>query len=234
MELHFGKFQMITTSGSPVTARTPEGTVIHSKASMEYLGSLLQGDGQVDHEINRRVAIARADFDAIAKTWTHSSLTWRQKLRIFSSLVESKLLYAMASLILTTAQQRKINGFQNRCLRKIVGVPPAYISRVSNATVLIKARHRAATDLLLKRRLQLFGKILRAPAEHPLRRACFIPGTFVPTTEQYVRRVGRPCREWLKDTIAQVCQLSGSLLAASVVAAQKSTWNDELTKKLGY
>ena len=78
MELHFGKFQMITTSRSPVTVRTPGGTDIHSKASMEYLGSILQGSGQVDHEINRRVAIARADFDAIAKTWTHSSLTWRQ------------------------------------------------------------------------------------------------------------------------------------------------------------
>jgi len=234
MELHLGKFQMITTSGSPVSVRAPEGTVIHSKASMEYLGSILQGDGSVDYEINRRIAIARADFDAISKTWTHSSLTWRQKLRIFSSLVESKLLYAMASLMPTAAQQRKLNGFQNRCLRKIIGVPPAYVSRISNAIVLGKAGHRSATDLLLKKRLQLFGKILRAPAEHPLRRACFIPGTFVPTTEQYVRRVGRPCREWVKDTISQVCQLSGSLLAASVVAAQKSTWNDELTRKLGY
>ena len=74
MELHFGKFQMISTSGSSVSVRTPEGTIIHSRASMEYLGSILQGDGQVDHEINRRVAIARADFDAIAKTWTHNPL----------------------------------------------------------------------------------------------------------------------------------------------------------------
>ena len=124
--------------------------------------------------------MARADFDALAKTWAHSALTWKQKPRIFESLVESKLLYAMASLTLTVAQQRKLNGFQNRCLRKIVGVPPAYISRVSNATVLSKAGHRSATDLLLKRRLQLFGKIVRLPAEHPLRRACFIPGTFTP------------------------------------------------------
>ena len=95
--------------------------------------------------------MARADFDTLAKTWTHSALTWKQKIRVYVSLVESKLLYSMASLTLTVAQQRKLNGFQNRRLRKIVGVPPSYISRVSNAAVLAKAQHTIATDLLLKK-----------------------------------------------------------------------------------
>lgn len=68
MELDFGKFQMNSTSGCSVSVRTPEGAVFLSKANMEYLGSLLQGDGQVDYEISRRIAIARTDRDAIAKT----------------------------------------------------------------------------------------------------------------------------------------------------------------------
>ena len=40
------------------------------------LGSILQGDGLVDCEVRRRIGIAKADFDALAKIWTHSALTY--------------------------------------------------------------------------------------------------------------------------------------------------------------
>ena len=87
---------------------------------MEYLGSTLRGDGQADHDLCRRMPMARANFDVLAKTWTHSALTWEGKLRIFSALIETKLLYSLAGLVLTAAQQRKLDGFQSRCLREIV------------------------------------------------------------------------------------------------------------------
>ena len=233
MELHFGKFQLITTAES-ASIHAPDGTVICSKRSMDYLGSVLTGDGSSDHELSRRVAMARADFDTLAKTWTHSALTWKQKIRVYVSLVESKLLYSMASLTLTAAQQRKLNGFQNRCLRKIVGVPPLYISRVSNAAVLAKAQHTIATDLLLKKRLQLFGKVLRVGSLHPLKRACFIPDTLTPVTDQYVRRVGRPAKEWVKEVIQESVSLFGNIEYASAVAQDKPTWNEALSQKLGF
>ena len=85
--------------------------------------------------------MSRADLDAFAKTWTHSALTWPQKLKIYTVLVESRFLFSMVSLVLTVAQQRRVNGFQNRCLRKIIGVAPSYVSRVSNAIVLAKAAY---------------------------------------------------------------------------------------------
>ena len=131
------------------------------------------------------------------------------------------------------AQQGKLNGFQNRCLRKIVGIPPAYRSRVSNATVLTRTSYKAATELLRKKRLQLFGKVLRAPPNHPLKRACFIPNTFVPVTDHFVRRVGRPCREWVRETLQETTALFGSLEVAIAQAEDKSRWNSALTHKLG-
>ena len=234
MELHYDKFQLITTSRQPVSVRAPDGTVIHSKPTMEYLGCILQGDGQSSHEISRRIAMARADFDILAKTWTHSAVTWKQKLHIYKSLVESKLLHSMATLTLTAAQTRKLNGFQNRCVRKIIGVPPAFVSRVSNATVLHKAAHPLASDLLRKKRLQLFGKILRADATHPLKRACFIPNTFVPVTELYIRRIGRPSKEWIKEVVQEAVSFFGSMETASGNAQSKLTWNSALADKFGF
>jgi len=234
MELHFGKFQLITTSSQPASVHAPDGTVIRSKGSMDYLGSILHGDGQADHEISRRIAMARADFDTLAHTWTHSALTWKQKLRTYVCLVESKLLYAMATLVLTAAQRRKLNGFQNRCLRKIVGVQPSYVSRISNAIVLAKAGHTSASDLLRKKQLQLFGKVLRVESQHPLKRACFIPGTLIPVTDQYVRRVGRPSKEWVREVMQEAISLFGDMALANAAAQDKPTWNRWLAEKLGF
>ena len=93
MELHFGKFQMISTASHTLPVQTPSGTAIYAKGSMEYLGAALHGDGGVDHEMSRRIALTTADFDALAIVWTRSALTWKQKVHIFSSLAQSKLLY---------------------------------------------------------------------------------------------------------------------------------------------
>ena len=234
MELHLGKFQLISTLCTPFAVDTPGGTQVVAKPSMEYLGSAIHSSGLADNEVSKRIAIARADFDALDRTWTHSALTWKQKLQIYSSLVESKFLYSMVSLVLTIAQQRTVNGFQNRCLRRIIGVLPAYVSRVSNATVLQRSCYIPATRLLHKRRLQQFGKILRSPEGHPLRTATFIPNTMIPTTERYVRRIGRPCKEWTREVIPEITSLFGSLEAARTVTMQKELWNNALFDKLGF
>ena len=118
--------------------------------SMVYLGSILTAHGSIHRELGRRIASAKADFDTLAKVWTHSSLTWSRKLRIYSSLVESKLFYALASCCLTRADERRLDGFQNRCLRKIMGIKSAFISRVSNLAVREKAQHRAASNQVIQ------------------------------------------------------------------------------------
>jgi len=232
MELHFGKFQLISTTTGNTSIVTPDGTSIEKQDSMEYLGASLHGDGTVHHEVIRRIAFARSDFQALSCVWSRSALTWTQKVHIFSSLVESRLLYSLASFVLTKALERKLDGFQNRCLRKILGIAPSYISRVANATVLCKSGHIRATCSLRKRRLQLFGKILRCPSGHPLRDSCFIPGTWTPAVDRYVRRVGRPCKEWVKEAITDTAQLFGSLESALTVAADKVSWSAALTDKL--
>ena len=164
----------------------------------------------------------------------HSSLSWPRKLHLFASRSESKLLYSLASACLTRAQLRKLDGFQNRCIRKIIGVKPSYISRVSNKDVLTKAGHRPISELLRKRRLQLLGKVLCAPPDHPLYTACFIPGTLTPATEQFIRRVGRPAKEWVKEVSNDVILLCGSLDAAETLAQHKRFWTNMLKDKLGF
>ena len=115
-----------------------------------------------------------------------------------------------------------------------MGIKPAFISRVSNAGALAKARHEAASQILRKRRFIFSGRILRAPSDHPLRACCFVPGTFFPLNDYYVRKAGRPNKEWMKTMIPDICAVFGTIEHASELAANKAQWNSAVTQKLGF
>ena len=114
---------------------------------------------------------------------------------MYKALIESKLLYSLACLCLSADDRRRLDGFQTRCLRSILGILPAYVSRISNADVLQGSKCRPAPEIILQPQMLLFGKALRAASDHPLNQSTFIKGTTEPATNRYVRRVGRPRRE---------------------------------------
>ena len=140
------------------------------------------------------IGLAKAGFLTLAKVWKRSALTWPKKLCIFNAVVESKLLYSLSCLSLSKRELARLDGFQNRCIRAILGIQPSFLSRVSNAAVLEKACHRRASQMLEKRQLQILGKILRSPSSHPLQKCSFAHGFSLPLTEWYIRRKGRPSK----------------------------------------
>ena len=55
----------------------------------------------------------------------------------------------------------------------------------------------------------LYGRIVRAPGTDPIRMLTFVPGTNRPTTERYIRNVGRPRNEWAKMLWAEALRVAG-------------------------
>jgi hypothetical protein len=195
---------------------------------MDYLGAMLNSDVSNSSELSRRIGMAKADILTLSKVWGHAALTRMRKLYIYTALIESKLLYSVSSMCLSIAEQRKLDGFQNRCLRRIVGIKPAYFFRVSNATVLEKSGHIAATKIIQKKQMQLLGKVLCAPGDNTLRSVSFTPGTLRPATDRYVRRRGPPHKEWIPEAMKLACQIFGSSVNAERVAANKCCWDNYL------
>ena len=99
-------------------------------------------------------------------------------------------------------------GFQNKCLRSILKIQPSYVSRISNREVVQQAMHVPATKLLERRQLLQLGKVLRCQPDHPLQQSSFIPGTLTSATSRYVRRVGRPRKEWIPEVLSMEFLLS--------------------------
>ena len=193
MSLHWGKTQALSICTHDCIQQL-DGTLIEEKGSIEYLGALLSADGRVDSEISRRIGTATGDFRRLQKLWNHASVAVADKPYYFRTLILSRLQYGLSTICLVTAQRRRLDGFYARCLRKIMRIPSAYISRVSNAIVLDRAGEQPFSHQLLRRQLLLLGKISLAPTGSPLRDSTFIPGTLLPQVGRFVRRVGRPGR----------------------------------------
>ena len=108
-------------------------------------------------------------------------------------------MYGLASAWLNKNDQRKLDGFQCRCLRAIWGIQPSFISRVSNEKILKMTMQTRLTTTLQKQQLTLYGKVARLPVGHPVREATFVGGSLRPAVDEFVRRVGRPRFEWAPE-----------------------------------
>lgn len=223
LDLHERKFQLLQV-GCADTIRNNALDPIVASPSMCYLGANLASDGRVGSELARRIGIAKGDFRSLCKVWRHSSLTRARKLEVYRSLVESRLLYGLSTGCYTKAQLRQIDGFQARCLRAILGVLPSHLSRVSNATVRQQADWKSASSLLLERQLVFLGKVVREDADGPLHRVSFIPGTDQPATSRYVRKLGRPRKEWISSLMPEAYRVAGFPLNLDAAVQNKACW----------
>ena len=168
-----------------------------------------------------------AEFCKLHKLWGHSSLALLKKVQIFQAVTLSRLLYGLSSAWLNVAEIRRLNGFQARCLRKIVGIKPSFISRVSNLTVLQKTGQRQLGEELLKQQMLLYGRVSRSCPGDLLRDLTFMPGTLQPATGQYVRRVGRPRNEWAVMLQREAFKMSSH---ANTIVHDRRLWQQAIER----
>ncbi|KAL8572219.1 hypothetical protein ACOMHN_049395 [Nucella lapillus] len=84
------------------------------------------------------------------RVWENSKLTIKTKTQVYQVCVLSTLLYGSESWTLYTHQERRLNTFHLRCLRRILGI--SWQDRVPNKDVLARAGTRSMFALLTKRR----------------------------------------------------------------------------------
>jgi len=226
MELHWKKFQLLEVN-TKFTILTPSGEQIPPADLLTYLGANLYKDGCIHSELSKKLRSAWSDFCKLHKLWGHSSLSMLKKILIFQAVTISRLLYGLSSAWLNVAEIRRLNGFQARCLRKIAGIKPSFISRVSNKTVLQKTSQKQLGDQLLKQQMLLYGKVSRSHTGDLLRDLTFIPGTLQPATGQYVRRVGRPRNEWAVMLQREAFKMSSH---ANTIVHDRRLWQQAIER----
>ena len=196
---------------------------------MTHLGALIADDGRIGSELARRLGAASADFRALSRIWRHSSLSRTRKLELFNATIVPKLTYGLATAWLNVPERRRLNGFHCRCLRSIWGIKPAYVSRISNKTVLEKTVQKPVSHALAKQQLLMFGKVARAPTGSALRDSAFCPHTLSPATEKFVRKRGRPRQEWTAGVLKLAERVAGSFNRVHYEVTSESGWSKIVT-----
>ena len=213
--------------------RAPSGEQIAQKESIQYLGATLAADGKIHHELARRIGAATADFKTLQKVWNHSTLNIRRKLRLFEAYVTSKVTYNLHVAWLNKSERRRLDGFCCRCLRRIMHIPSAFHSRVSNDEVFRRARVRPLSQVLLDRQSNYLHKLANLPNDSQLRASIFVPGSFHLSSPDGGRRVGRPRAEWGERVWRAALEVTGGeATLRQFLIGNASTWRNKVAKRL--
>ena len=135
------------------------------------------------------------------------------------------MLYGLLACSLNVAELRRLDGFQAKCIRQVLRIQPSFYSRVSNSKVLERAGSARASELLARQQLLMLGRVLRAPQASALHKCTVVPGTLLPATSFYIRRRGRPRKEWA-PTVLQAAHAKNNTGQDLLTLAQDvNDWN---------
>ena len=126
----------------------------------QYLGSTISSNLSLEPEINSRIAKASAVMSKLHKrVWSNNNLTVNTKMRVYRACVLSTLLYSSETWTTYAAQEKRLNSFHLRCLRRILSI--RWQDKIPNTVVLERAGLPSIFMLLSQRRLRWLGHVRR-------------------------------------------------------------------------
>ena len=165
-----------------ITINNTEPEVVDS---FTYLGSTVSSKASLDVEISSRIAKAAGVMAKLNKRgWINDLLSERTKLQVYRSCVLSTFLYGSESWPTYARQEKRLNGFLLRCLRRLLQIK--WQDRVSNTNVLQRADMPSIPTLLIQRRLRWLVHVHRMEPDRLPRQVLYVE------LWEGARRVGRP------------------------------------------
>ena len=95
--------------------------------------------------------------------------TLKTRLRLYDTLVLSILLYNSGTWGMNANDERNINSFHRKQIRKVIGIK--WPHKISNKKLYEKYKIRPLSKTITERRWKLLGHIMRLPANCPARKA---------------------------------------------------------------
>lgn len=125
-----------------------------------YLGSTMSNNLSLDAELNVRIGKAATAMARLTKrVWDNPMLTLNTKMKVYQACVLSTLLYGSEAWTLYAHQERRLNAFHMRNLRRLLSV--TWQDHVSNKDILAQAGMTSMFATLSQRRLRWLGHVCR-------------------------------------------------------------------------
>ena len=165
MEISSKKSKVMVNSGDNTTVQiTMNGQQLEEVVAFKYLGATLTKDGLSTAEIKIRLAIATASVVKLNKIWSSKDTSFATKIKLYKTLVLSTLLYGCESWTLTADSTKRIQAFENKCYRRMLGI--SWKDRKTNEFVQRGVKARAGqqenlSGIVKRRKFAWFGHISR-------------------------------------------------------------------------
>ena len=157
------------------------------------------------------------------------------KVKLYTTYVETALLYNSETWTLTKTIEDSLNSFHRRLLRIALNVK--YPKKISNAKLYKITKEIPISEKIKKRRLSLFGHILRLDPDTPAQRALqyFITPAQRPVGGQHSTWLGLVTRD-LKHTLThhniKTPLNQKSLQSLSTLARDNAMWRKEIVRSM--
>ena len=107
-----------------------------------YLGTNVSAKGNPHFEISTRIITTTAILNKFDLFWKKAPVSTTWKLRVHDAVITSKLLYGLEPASLTNAEYERLDAFQVKALRNMLGIKRSYHSHVNNEVVMQTANVR--------------------------------------------------------------------------------------------
>jgi hypothetical protein len=191
-----------------------DGTDIDHVSEFVFLGSVVP---DTSSDVKRRIALASSAFGRLRdKIWSRSDVSIHLKVRLYNALIRPIAIYASETWTLLELDKRKLEVFEMRCLRAILGI--TILDRMRNAHIRQQLNIKdTITEVIKRKRLQWFGHVVRRSAEQSNVYNAY------ENSFQNNRPRGRPPKRWV-DQIRHDLQIPK--ITAERVAKDREKWKE--------
>ena len=212
LKINVGKTKVMTTTDEILTTEVSAGQ-LDQVDSFVYLGCRVTKDANCTGEVKARLAMGMTSLVNMTKIWKNKAVSNRTKTRLLKALVFPVATYGCEAWTLKKEEERRIQAFENKCLRKILRVP--WTKKLTNEQVYFIAGTKQELLTHVKtRKLRYFGHVMRQQKES-------IENNLMTGLMEGERGRGRPRMAWI-DNILKWTGLSGRRLMN--MAGDRQLW----------
>lgn len=195
------------------------GSNLTNTTSFTYLGSIVTSDWGADKDIKARLCKARGAFMNLKNVWKTHDISRKTKSRFYKSCVLSVLLYGAECWRMTEGDINRLSSFHNGCLRKIMGI--FWPNKISNVELHEKANREDMRAMLIKRRWQWIGHVIRKPTDNTTRIA-------LRWTPEGNRKPDQPKNTWRRTVEKEIKKHKFTWGELEKVAQDRDKWRSQV------
>ena len=171
----------------------------------------------ISHSLTLKIQCQRKESNLLISDQSQmrgtTTLSLATKIQLYNTIIVPIAIYASETWKMTIKIAQKLNVFNQKCLRRILGI--SYRDHITNEEVLRLSACRRLQDIVTKKRLKFGGHAIRMGGNRHAR----IPMDWTPAGGK--RKKGRPKTTWRRTFTEDLQQLNVTWREKNAVVANR-------------